>query len=67
MKKIIIGYWHLTKFNDLPYEHNQEFEYTVDMVNIIVMLLITKGYSVMLRPTEENLYIWIDKGKFGQR
>ena len=66
MKTIVVGYWHSRLF-DLPYEHNQEFEYSLDMMNVIIMLVLSKGYSVMLRPSEEQLTIWIDNGRFGQR
>lgn len=66
MKRIVVGYWH-SKLNDLPYEHNQEFEYSLDMMNVIIMLVLSKGYSVMLRPSKEQLTIWIDNGRFGQR
>jgi hypothetical protein len=67
MKKIIISYWHLTKFNDLPYENNTEFDYSVDMRNIIIEIILSKGYNIMLVPTIAGLIIWIDNGKFKQR
>jgi len=69
MKKIIVAYWHLGKFSDLKYEHNQEFDYSVRKRNQIIDDILSKGYSVMLRPmkTEPTLVIWIDDYRFGQR
>lgn len=67
MKKIIIAYWHNTKFIDLPYDNNVEFDYSIDMRNIIIEIVLSKGYSIMLLPTIEYLIIYIDNGKFRQR
>lgn len=69
MKKIVVFYWHLSEFRDLKYKHNQEFEYSIRKRNKIVDDILSKGYSVMLRPsiTESALFIWIDNGRFGQR
>lgn len=69
MKKIIVTYWHLSKFKDLPYEHNQEFDYSITKRNEIVDLLLSKGYSIMLRSSKDNetLLIHIDNGRFGQK
>lgn len=67
MKKIIIAYWHNTKFIDLPYDNNVEFDYSIDMCNIIIEIVLSKGYSIMLLPTIEYLIIYIDNGKFRQR
>jgi hypothetical protein len=66
MKKIIVSYWR-TKFDDLPYERNTEFDYSVDMRNIIIEIILSKGYHIMLVPTDDHLIIWIDDGKFKQR
>ena len=66
MKRIVIGYWH-SRFKELPYEHNQEFEYSEETRNQIINTILAKNYSVMLRPSEGQLIIWIDNGRFGQR
>jgi hypothetical protein len=66
MKKIIVAYWR-TKFDDLPYDNNMEFDYSVDMRNIIIEIILLKGYHIMLVPANEHLLIWIDNGKFRQR
>jgi hypothetical protein len=67
MKTIIVNYWHNTKFIDLPYDNNIEFDYSIDMRNIIIEIVLSKGYSIMLLPTIEYLIIYIDNGKFRQR
>lgn len=69
MKTIIVGYWHLSKFPDLKYEHYQEFEYSTRKRNQIINDILSKGYSVMLRPMKDKptLLIWIDNGRFGQK
>jgi len=66
MKKIKIGYWH-SKIEGIKYEHLEEFEYSTKKRNEIVNYLLSKKCSVMLRPSENELIIWIDKGRFGQR
>ncbi len=63
--KIIVGYWNVT-YGDLPYKHMQEFDYSIRRRNNIITKILSKGYSVMLRPSENGLLIWIDKGRFGQ-
>ena len=69
MKKIVVAYW---KEHDLiPYfEHNCEFEYSVEKQNEIVQIIIERGLSVMVRPNmgtyQDTLLIYIDKGRFGQ-
>lgn len=74
---ISISYFHLSKFKDLDYEHNQRFSIegfkpeTKEIgLNNIIDEIMSKGYNIMLRvskvdPTE--LSISIDKGNFKQR
>lgn len=68
MKKIIVAYWHNT-LKDLDYQHNQEFDYSVEKRNEIIDDILSKNYSVMLRPlkTQNTLVIWISEYRFGQR
>jgi hypothetical protein len=65
MKKILVSYWNV-KFKDLPYKHQEEFEFSIRKRNGIITKILSKGYSVMLRPVNELLIIYIDKGRFGQ-
>ena len=69
MKKINIKYWHLSKYPELKYEHNSEYDYSTKKRNLIIDELLNKGFSVMLKIYPNNpdvLVIWIDKGRFGQ-
>ena len=66
MKTIVVAYWH-GKFSELNYEHNSEFDYSVEKRNEIIDDLISKGFSVMLKPGKDRLIIWIDNGRFGQK
>ena len=66
MKKIKVSYWHLSKYADLRYEHNQVFDYSKRMRSIIIDDVMSKGYSVMLRSSDSQLIIYIDRGRFGQ-
>lgn len=65
MKKIRIAYWK-SKLSGLDYEHNQTFDYSVDKLNEIIQNVLDKKYSLMLRPSEEGILIWLDKYRFGQ-
>ena len=67
MKKIIVVYWSYNRHEKLPYEHNQEFEYSEETRNQIINTILAVNWSVMLRPSAEQLIIWIDKYRFGQR
>lgn len=67
MKKITTLYWRLSKFPDLNIEHKAEYPYSYEKRNELVDMILDKGYSVMLRSINNNLIIWIDKYRFGQR
>lgn len=58
-----ILYFHMSKFNDLPYEHNQKFNWS-EKYNIIDFIL-SKGYNVMI--LSKNKTIMIDWKRFQQR
>lgn len=69
MKKIVVAYW--KEHNLIPYfEHNSEFEYSIEKQSEIVQIIIERGLSVMVRPNmgtyQDTLLIYIDKGRFGQ-
>ena len=69
MKKIIVAYW---KQHDLiPYfNHNQEFDYSIEKQNDIINIIIEYGLSAMVRPNmgenKDIMLIYIDKGRFTQ-
>jgi len=69
MKKILVVYW---KERDLIpyYNHNDEFEYSIEKQSEIIQKLIINGLSVMVRPNmgndKDTLLIYIDNGRFGQ-
>jgi hypothetical protein len=63
---LTIGYWKLTPYSDLPYTHMHQLPYSTKRRNTIITKILSKGYSVMLRPSGDELIIWIDKGSFGQ-
>jgi gamma-glutamyl:cysteine ligase YbdK (ATP-grasp superfamily) len=69
MKKIVVTYW--KEYNLIPYfEHNSEFEYSVEKQSEIVQIIIERGLSAMVRPNmghdKNTLLVYIDKGRFGQ-
>lgn len=66
MKKIVVAYWH-SVIPEAGFKHQEEFPYTTRKRNAIVDRLLAKGLSVMLRPQTDQLIIWIDKSRFGQR
>lgn len=69
MKKIVISYWHLTKYDDLIYDHNAVYVYTKHLRISIIDNILERGYAAMLKKNEETktLTILIDKHRFGQR
>ena len=69
MKKIIVAYWHGHKYKELIYEHNQEIQYSELIRNDIINDVLNNGYSVMIRPfnLDDEMIIWVDKGRFGQK
>jgi hypothetical protein len=69
MKKIVVVYW--KQHNLIPYfEHNSEFEYSIEKQSEIIQIIIECGLSVMVRPNmgtyQDTLLIYIDKGRFVQ-
>lgn len=67
MKTITILYWHLTKFEDLPYEHNTVIEYSSDTLKGCMSNITDKGYSSMIVPAGDNVTLYIGKYKMTQR
>lgn len=69
MKKIVVASW--KGHNLIPdFEHNSEFEYSIEKQNEIVQTIIEHGFSAMVRPNmgtyQDTLLIYIDKGRFTQ-
>lgn len=68
MRKIQIGYWHLSPIAGLPYKHMEEMEYTDSNLLSIIATSLAVNCSTMIRPTlDGNILVWIDKGRFGQQ
>lgn len=65
-KQITIAYWHGSQLKGLTYNHNEILPYSSEKRNSIIDTVLKAGYSVMLRPKESELIIWIDNGRFGQ-
>ena len=65
-KTIIVAYFHDT-IKELEYKHLQEFKYSIKKRNAIINNIISKGFSIMLKPSGERLIIFIDNGNFKQR
>mgnify|MGYP000660455298 CR=1 FL=1 len=71
--KIKIFYWHLSKFDDLPWKHGEVIEpfYLLGEsleVGQLLLKIATQGYTSMFRPLGDNTFIlYIGKGKLTQR
>lgn len=65
-KQITVVYWHGKPLRNLTYNHNDTFNYSTKQRNTIIDNVLKAGYSIMLRPKESELIIWIDNGRFGQ-
>jgi hypothetical protein len=66
MKTIIIAYWH-SKIDGIPYKHLQEITYHGpydQKINEILSICLSSGVSVMIRPTDNGIYMWLNKGLF---
>ena len=63
MKIIEIRYWNFV-YGDLEYEHEQEFDYSISKQHELIDHIMSMGYNVMLRQSQNYLTIWIDKGRF---
>lgn len=66
MKKIIVAYW-AGVIEGCKFKHMEEYVYTPRKQQAIVKYLLDKKLSVMLKPSDEILYIFIDTKRFGQR
>jgi hypothetical protein len=68
-KYITIGYWHLHKYPELKYSHMEEMPYSIEVLNEIIQHVLSNNYSVMVRPfnIDNEMIVWIDKHRFGQK
>ena len=67
MNKIVIGYWHLRDLPGLPYKHQDELPFSNDNLLNIIMIVLNAGYNSMIQRVDNNeVFVWIDKGRFGQ-
>lgn len=64
-KSINIMYW---KQRDLiPELPNQSvFDYSIEKQNEIIQTILENNLSIMIRPIDNDLFIFIDKGRFTQ-
>lgn len=64
-KSINIMYW--KQKNLIPsLEHNQIFDYSIEKQNEIIQTILENNLSIMIRVINEELFIFIDKGRFTQ-
>lgn len=68
-KYITIGFWHLRELPGIQYTHLQQVPYSVETMNEIINNVISNNCSVMIRPfnMDNEMVIWIDNGRFGQK
>lgn len=64
--KIIISYWAGSKYDNLPWGHQQEFKYSEEKRNKIINITLSKGYYIMLSQ-KEDLHIYIDHKRLGYK
>ena len=65
IEKIVIAYWKGSKYDDLHYEHNEEYDgFSETTAMHIIELIIRRGFNVMTQRTETSFIIWISDGKF---
>jgi hypothetical protein len=66
MQTIQIGYWH-SPIKGIKYRHLETFPFSSRKQNSIIKYLLDKKLSVMIRPVDNGVMIWIDNGRFGQK
>lgn len=69
--KLYIRYFH-TKLPNLDYTGKEILDYSTELRNEIIDLVIMTGYNVMLQTViphegESYMILWIDKYRFQQR
>lgn len=71
---IEIRYFHLVKYDDLEFDHEQQIEiglYNLDarqkIIHGIIDDIMSQGYNVQLIQSNNTLIISIDKGNFKQK
>ena len=64
MKKIIILHWNRKQLDSIHYKHLQCFDYSKDIQNNIVGIVLDAGYNVMIINEGVFMYISIDDKRF---
>lgn len=64
---ITVKYWHLSQIHGIKYKDSQQWPYSTRRRNSIIDHVLNNDCSVMIRPTDDGIIIWIDKGRFGQK
>ena len=69
MKKITVFHWcgELKDLRNTYAEHKAEVDYTIQIRNTIINLIMDKGYNVMLLQNDNGLTIGVDTKRFQQR
>lgn len=69
MATISIYYWHHAALPGLKYRHGEERELKARTLTTVIKTVTKAGYSIMIRPEKdtENLTVYIDNGRFGQK
>lgn len=63
---IQIAYWHLP-ISRIKYRHGEERPYKTRTLTEIIKHVLSKNCSVMIRPIDNVVIVWIDEGRFGQK
>ena len=66
-KTLTIAYWMGSELPGMGIPNNTEMEYSKSQCHSIQECALGRGYNVMLMQHNEELILWIDKGRFNQR
>jgi len=69
-KKLVIFYWHLTRFKGLEYEHKEERD--ISELHTIIDAVLASGLNVMIKQVAESddniaAVVYISNDMFRQR
>lgn len=66
MKTITIHYWH-SPISGIKYRQGEVRTYTTRTLTGIIKHVTSKNCSLMIRPTDDGINVFIDTGRFGQK
>lgn len=66
MKTITVAFW-FSSIKEVPYDHHESFEYSVEKREEIIDTLLGLGVNMLLRKSDDTLFIYMSRGSFGQR